>query len=95
MTEQIQKITKQILDFQGVAEQYSSSERKRVDQYSETLLAANIVCADRFSVVVAVNRENWGNTKLSIPWQVEILHDKFHQVRGFERCTGAFFSFNG
>ncbi len=94
MSENIQKIFRDSFAFQEAIGQQGTSERKLMGEYPETLMKANILCADGFSVPVAVNRENWGNTELPVPGQVEALHDKFHKVAGYEKCRGTFYSFN-
>ncbi len=95
MSENIQKIIRDSLAFQGAAGRQGTSERRLISQYPETLVEANIVCADGFSVPVAVNKENWGNTELPVPGQIEVLHDRFHKAAGYEKCSGTYYSFNG
>jgi len=95
MSENFQKIVRDGLVFQGAVGRQATSERKFISQYPETFMEANILCADGFSVPVAINRANWKNTKLSVPGLIEVLHDKFHQAAGYDRCTGAYYSFNG
>lgn len=80
--------------FQEAVRRYDTSERRLIDQYPEVLVEANIRCADGFSAPVAINRANMGNTELSVSGQVELLHEKFHQAAGHERCTGACYSWH-
>lgn len=93
MLEQIQGIMRASLAYQGHLERHAADERKLISGSHETLAEAYIVCADGFSVPVAVNKQNWGNAGLTIPGQIEVLHEMFHQAAGHEKCTGTIFSF--
>jgi len=59
----------------------------------EALFTTPIICADGFSVNVAVNQSNWGDINLPIPGMTEVLHGLFHNFVKIKQCQGLRYKF--
>ncbi len=94
MLHELQTIIRHTLNFQAEANEFSRQEVRFAAQNPEHFGTARIVCADGFSVSIAVNKDNFGKSGLPISSKAEVLHDMFHQAAGAEKCNGLSYNFS-
>ncbi len=68
-------------------------DRKELNLRAESsnLRIKNITCADGFLTYVVVNPQAGDLSKLPIPDEVAVFHDKYHGIYGRQNCTGTYY----